>query len=184
MRVRRSLVATAVTSVVLGGAIVGAPSASAADVSAACNTVNGTTMGPVTGIVGIPGLSPGFNAGEVIRAKVQVFNGAPFVSLQVPVGTVRASGAAPTTLTYVAVGGETSVEVFNSGTGAFSATFSCSAPAEPNSVAPIPDWVQGYARAEKSATCIEGWEPSWEQWPNGGKGGYVCTRSVPAYGRP
>lgn len=183
MRVRRSLVATAVASVLVGGAIVGAPAGLAAEASAACEYLNGKSGGPVSKFVGFPALSPGFEAGEVISARVEVYSGAPLVSLQVPAGTDRSSGAAPTTLTYVAVGGETSVEVFNSGTGGFTATFFCSAPAEPSLVAPIPEWVQAYARADNSATCLDNWEPSWEQWPNGGMGGYVCTRSVPAYGR-
>jgi hypothetical protein len=47
---------------------------------------------------------------------------------------------------------------------------------------PIPPWVQGYARATAADTCQDGWSPSWELWPNGGVGGWVCTREVPSLG--
>jgi len=47
---------------------------------------------------------------------------------------------------------------------------------------PIPAWVQAYGRASKDATCIDGWNPSWNLWPNDGKGGWVCTRSIPSLG--
>jgi hypothetical protein len=47
---------------------------------------------------------------------------------------------------------------------------------------PIPAWVQAYGRANADATCLEGWNPSWDLWPNGGTGGFVCQRSIPSYG--
>jgi hypothetical protein len=47
---------------------------------------------------------------------------------------------------------------------------------------PIPDWIQAYGRASSDASCNSGWNPSWQEWPNGGRGGYVCTRSIPALG--
>jgi hypothetical protein len=47
---------------------------------------------------------------------------------------------------------------------------------------PIPDWVQAYGRASADATCIEGWNPSWDLWPNAGTGGFVCQREIPSLG--
>ena len=47
---------------------------------------------------------------------------------------------------------------------------------------PIPPWVQGYGRATAADGCLDGWAPSWEQWPNAGAGGWVCTRSIPSIG--
>ncbi len=47
---------------------------------------------------------------------------------------------------------------------------------------PIPMWVQGYGRPTADAPCREGWDPSWAQWPNHGTGGFVCHRSIKAYG--
>ena len=46
---------------------------------------------------------------------------------------------------------------------------------------PIPAWVQAYGRAA-DAPCIEGWNASWDQWPNSGTGGFVCQRSIPSLG--
>lgn len=38
-------------------------------------------------------------------------------------------------------------------------------------------WLQQYGKAEGVA-CDEGWSESWAEWPNGGTGGFVCTREV------
>lgn len=47
---------------------------------------------------------------------------------------------------------------------------------------PVPTWVQSIQRASQSQECPDGWAASWEQWPGGGAGGFVCTRGIPAYG--
>jgi hypothetical protein len=50
-------------------------------------------------------------------------------------------------------------------------------------------WLQSVGRHSVDVTCPtsteadlaagwSAWGASWEQWPNGGKGGYVCTRSI------
>ncbi len=50
-------------------------------------------------------------------------------------------------------------------------------------------WHQGVARASEEAPCPDTsasemsdgwseWTPSWAAWPNGGRGGFVCTRSI------
>ena len=47
---------------------------------------------------------------------------------------------------------------------------------------PIPPWVQGYGRGSAADACKDGWTASWEQWPHGGTGGWVCTREIPSLG--
>ena len=54
-------------------------------------------------------------------------------------------------------------------------------------------WVQSYERSSQAEVCTaqpgetpwqdswgtdSSWAPSWEQWANGGKGGWTCTRSI------
>ena len=54
-------------------------------------------------------------------------------------------------------------------------------------------WVQSYERSSQTAECESqaweaqwqaswgtdsSWTPSWEQWANGGEGGWTCTRSI------
>lgn len=56
-----------------------------------------------------------------------------------------------------------------------------------------PVWIQSYARASQTEVCVaqpgetewqeswgtdSSWKPSWEQWANGGNGGWTCTRSI------
>jgi hypothetical protein len=41
--------------------------------------------------------------------------------------------------------------------------------------------MQSTARVSVDATCSSGWSPSWAQWPNNGKGGYVCDRWIYIY---
>lgn len=48
---------------------------------------------------------------------------------------------------------------------------------------PIPNWVQQYARASADEKCLDTWYPSYAMWPNGGKGGWVCTRIIPSLGK-
>lgn len=41
--------------------------------------------------------------------------------------------------------------------------------------------MQSTARTSADAACSTGWIPSWAQWPNDGKGGYVCDRWIYTY---
>ena len=43
-------------------------------------------------------------------------------------------------------------------------------------------WQQAYGRASATDSCQSGYTPSWDTWPNGGTGGFVCNRFVPEYG--
>ena len=44
-------------------------------------------------------------------------------------------------------------------------------------------WHQAYQRASQDAACHAGWNPSWQQWPAAGTGGWVCERTVLAYAK-
>lgn len=61
--------------------------------------------------------------------------------------------------------------------------------ASPASAAQV--WIQGVQRPSADAACpastgpapqsgwiVTDWTPSWEQWANGGTGGWTCTRSI------
>ncbi len=41
-----------------------------------------------------------------------------------------------------------------------------------------PPWLLAIGRASAAATCPDGTEPSWAQWPNDGSGGYTCESSI------
>jgi len=42
-------------------------------------------------------------------------------------------------------------------------------------------WQKAYARSSAAEVCQSGWNPSWMEWPNAHKGGYVCVRNTYAY---
>ena len=42
-------------------------------------------------------------------------------------------------------------------------------------------WFQSHGRVRDSDPCMAGYSPSWAQWPNGGRGGYVCNAAIYAY---
>lgn len=42
-------------------------------------------------------------------------------------------------------------------------------------------WFQSVGRPA-DGVCESGWGASWEQWPNGGRGGFTCNRVVPGIG--
>ena len=44
-------------------------------------------------------------------------------------------------------------------------------------------WHQAIGRSSADAQCPNGYDPSWQSWPNGGQGGWTCVRDVPMYGR-
>lgn len=60
---------------------------------------------------------------------------------------------------------------------------------------PAQVWTQSFGRESATAPCVvpteldipwqsnwnpneKAWTPTWEQWANGGKGGWTCTRSI------
>jgi YVTN family beta-propeller protein len=44
------------------------------------------------------------------------------------------------------------------------------------STVPAP-WLQAYQRPGSDSTCLEGWSPSWAEWPGNGAGGFTCERT-------
>ncbi len=77
-----------------------------------------------------------------------------------------------------------SIEVYNLDTALF-VTVTPTLAQSSNSAgeaAPVMMWQQAYGRASATDTCLTGYTPSWDTWPNGGKGGFVCNRFVPEYG--
>ena len=42
-------------------------------------------------------------------------------------------------------------------------------------------WLLSIGRASVEATCPEGYGASWAEWPNNGKGGWVCDKYTYAY---
>ena len=42
-------------------------------------------------------------------------------------------------------------------------------------------WFQSYERATGTDTCRTGYSPSWAEWANGRRGGYVCNAAIYAY---
>ena len=42
-------------------------------------------------------------------------------------------------------------------------------------------WFQSYERATGTDTCMTGYSPSWAEWANGRRGGYVCNAAMYAY---
>jgi hypothetical protein len=41
-----------------------------------------------------------------------------------------------------------------------------------------PSWFKSYLRVSPEIECESGWSPSWEQWPHGGTGGFVCNQEI------
>lgn len=190
MRARRVWAGVAAAGVTAGLGIVGAVPASAA--SAGCDFLNGAS-GSGEGQVAWQSLA--FQAGERLTVTWSALSSpAPVVDLLVPGNVIVDTRVGAGSVTYLfatdTVADGNSLVV--GGTGTWS--ISCGDPAltsEPaskaesgptSSPAPIPAWVQAYGRADKDATCIDGWSPSWQKWSEPVTGGWVCTRSIPSLG--
>lgn len=82
---------------------------------------------------------------------------------------------------------DTYVNVIDNGTQGYGGSATTSLlPAPPSPPAAtstdLMAWEQAYQRAGRDDACERGWSPSWQQWPNAGQGGWVCARSVRAFG--
>jgi hypothetical protein len=96
--------------------------------------------------------------------------------------TVSASRYASGTMTLAA--GTTSIQVKNMNNNAILLTFTVSlgggvSAGESGGAAP---WFQAIARTSATASCPAGYGGSWAQWPNDGRGGYVCNRTLVTLG--
>jgi len=157
------------------------PAAVASDMSSGCAAVNELSW---SGPGGLQDWS--FAAGEQVRitAGEPHSSYAPPDSAELKLDGVRLDFVLfPGTLTYTFT--EPTSGQFEFGTSPFGTaptwTFSCTpAPAtavEADSPGPAP-WYQSFARPTGETACITGWHPSWAQWPNGNRGGYVCDRTI------
>lgn len=187
MRARRAWAGVVAAGVIAGLGFVGAAPASAAP-SAGCDLLNGAS-GSGEGQVAWETVA--FQAREQLTVTWSALSSpSAVVQLLVPGNVLVDSRVGTGSVTYVfaadmVVGGNS---VLSAGTGTYS--ISCGVPAleserasEPtSSPAAIPAWVQAYGRASADAQCLEGWNPSWDLWPNAGKGGFVCQREIPSLG--
>ena len=186
MRGPRIAAGMAVTAIMLGGvALAAAPAASAADIQITVDCVTGDATSN-SELVAHPGDTVTLVGDTCTRVATNtsftwLFDaipaGAPFrwvISAATPVGTY----GGPADSDFVLVlqnSGETSCGLYYCG-GSFYLRLAVDQP-------PIPDWVQAYGRGSADDACINQWHPSWNQWANDGTGGYVCTRTIPQYGR-
>ena len=157
---------------------VGAPAASAADSpSLGCLAYDGVTFFSIDDFesVGYP-----FDAGERLTVSFGDPRGGAETGSIVVGGTTVTTPTIPGAVSYTFPTSDvTDFRLVVGPSGVASATFTCT---EPESVAPVPAWVQEYARPSADAACADAWTPSWSRWPNAGSGGFVCVRSVPSVG--
>ncbi len=102
----------------------------------------------------------------------------------IPLGSViTLTWGSAYTSSVVSLSGQT-VWVYDLGGAAFVPVTLSGLPSSSSDEASVPIlmWQQAYGRASASDTCQSGYTPSWDTWPNGGKGGFVCNRFVPEYG--
>lgn len=184
--VRASKVGAGIAIMGLAGVFGVAGAAPASAVSSGCSILDGRTF---VGTGDVTGLGFLFEAGEVLTATwTNLSVPGTTVSLQVPIGigdeVDSRTGAGSVSYTFPANTTTTFLTVLTSGTG--DVAFTCGVPApspvvEDQAPAPIPSWVQAYGR-DKEATCLDGWDASWQSWAEPVTGGWVCTRSIPSLG--
>lgn len=186
MRIRRIAANVAVTALLVGGASLAvAPVASAepsSDLSPGCQVVNSPNYDALYASTQI---ADAFAAGErvTVTASEPTSAGVP-TSVGFWVGGVEVDSASfPGVLSYTFEAGIDTTIGWVSAVANVTWSAVCDlAPAEMVSGSLIPPWVQGYGRTHAADTCLHGWNPSWELWPHGGTGGWVCTREIPSLG--
>jgi hypothetical protein len=182
----RFLVGVTVAALVAVIGLGSATPASAAERSAACAWLDGHVTEKIrTDVIDLSGFG-GLKTGETVTVT----------GLQRPAGVVETVGlaivgqsstsgpiGAQLTLTTTARADELrAYTVVDPSIQYVDFVWGCDPATGGATATPIPDWIQGYARASADEVCIEGWSPSWDQWPNGGTGGYTCGRAIRAFG--
>ena len=191
MRFRRLASGITALALVVGGAVVLAPAASAKPpvTGSIVDNGNGTATAEYANLVNYHGL---LFCAEAVSVASCTFMTAQF-GLVSPLGTLPPSPVSITEgmtiskpngdLTTLPAGRYTIALVSDYGIGQLNVVIAGLQGVQIGGMStPIPDWVQGYGRGSAADACLDGWSPSWEQWPNGGRGGYVCTRSIPSLG--
>lgn len=188
MRARRAWAGVAAAGLLAGLGIVGAEPAAAVP-SAGCALLNGNSG---SGLGEVAWASSAFNAGERLTVTWSALSvlGAT-VQLQVPGGVVVDSRVGAGTVAYVfpadvVASGNSALGGIATGTWSITCGVpgltSDSTSGSASSGAQIPAWIQAYGRASKDATCLDGWDTSWQSWAEPVTGGWVCTRSIPSLG--
>lgn len=147
-----------------------------------CDSINGASG---TGNVAFAA-TYSYQADEVLTVTwSQLTTPDTMISLEVPERTVVGSriGAGSLSYTFLSDTDTTWASRLASGIGYL--VVSCGYVELPTADAPpappIPAWVQAHGR-DKDATCLDGWDASWQSWAEPVTGGWVCTRSVPSLG--
>ena len=158
----------------------------AAALSSGCDILNGVFFNSAYGTA-TSGGPWDFEAGDTVTISVTPTAGNDFTGFQfrAPATTVLASGPLPGSVTYVFPSDVTVTDIeirsVNGTSPGGNYTVSCTARA-PLGAAARPAWLQATARASEQERCPDEWAPSWHEWPNGGRGGWVCVRTIPALG--
>ena len=191
MRTRIQVAAATSAVVMAASMVVGAPSAGAAERSAACAAIDGLYIANSrTAIALNTGAEEGLlAAGETVSVVTERVSG-PGTDAQLFLqDTGYVTGPIGSTLTLTALQPASrvtglSVEPSSNPSDAVFLNwwFACS-PVSPGTPTPsVPAWVQAYGRASADAACEAGWDASWQAWAEPVTGGWVCTRSVPSLG--
>lgn len=186
MRVRRMAAGLAAAMVVASGAsMAAAPAALAADYDAACASSSSTlsVSGQVGDTITVQLVSadcyPESSSAGVV-SWVADYATTPAQNPAAVCHNVDCNGTNPETVITITLeqAGTTTWTALQNSDG-----LTLNITVAPSDVyVPIPPWIQGYGRGGPADACRDGWSPSWEMWPNGGRGGYVCTRSIPSLG--
>lgn len=183
MRARRIWASAAAAAMVVGGVSL----ASAPAVSATTTTINGCQT-----------VSIGTNVGDV---TILVFDPAEcaYSGYSISLGAITVGGEYEVDgdlCRNVVTNNKTGTGRVTSSTGAITFSTALAGTGDPElatcgdmapvaslaDAPPIPAWVQAYARASADATCLDGWDASWQSWAEPVTGGWVCTRNIPSLG--
>lgn len=162
------------------------PMRPAAALSSGCAILNGVFFNSAYGTATAGGPWD-FEAGDTVTISVTPTAGSNYTGFEfrAPATTMLASGPLPGSATYVFPADVTVQDIeirsVNGSIPGGNYTVSCTARA-PLAAASRPMWLQATSRASEQERCPDRWAPSWHQWPNSGRGGWVCVRTIPAFG--
>jgi hypothetical protein len=171
----RTITAIAAVALAAGAGLIAAPAASAEAPFDACAYLAGSILNANTYSQASYGTD--LKAGQVITVSAsQPTGGAASIWMQSNSSPVASAGI-PGTMRYTIPSTGPIFLAWGADTGTALWSARCSDPSSPT-----PMWEQGTGRAAADEACADGWAASWAQWPNDGKGGWVCVRSVLMYG--
>jgi hypothetical protein len=182
----RSLAVAAAVMMAGAGSLASAPGAAAASRSVDCSTNPGNetvTLAPGEGFNVTASNCRGFKVNSTQSGNVytnatnmvypaNVDTGASFDSVFVTSVAVTPDAAIPASATLIL----TPNFPWAGPAYVFTLIYAF-APATVRDQTPQP-WHQSYARVTADEKCLDGWNPSYAMWPNDGKGGWVCVRTL------